>query len=316
LSVLAGVAALACLTPSLHAQTDPLSSWHDGASKRRIVEFVKAVTEPGGRDYVAPDDRIAVFDNDGTLWSEQPLYFQAVFALEHAKAMAAKDETLAALAKAAKGGDQKAHAELLARTYTGNTTDEFAALVREWTKSAIHPTLKRRYVELTYSPMTELLDYLRANGFKIWIVSGGGSEFLRAIAMDLYGVQPERVIGSTIKTRYEVRDGGPVIVRLPELDFVDDKEGKVIGIHKFIGGRPIAAFGNSDGDFQMLEWTTTGPGVRLGLIVHHDDAAREFAYDRETKVGKLARGLDEAAGRGWTVVSMKRDWRVVYPPAR
>jgi phosphoserine phosphatase len=177
--VLAGVAALACLTLSLHAQDALLPSWHDGAAKRRIVEFVKAVTEPGGRDYVAPDDRVAVFDNDGTLWSEQPLYFQAIFALERAKAMAAKDETLAALAKAAEGGDQKAHAELLARTYTGDTTDEFAASVRKWTNTATHPTLKRRYIELTYSPMTELLDYLRANGFKIWIVSGGGREFLR-----------------------------------------------------------------------------------------------------------------------------------------
>jgi hypothetical protein len=200
-------------------------------------------------------------------------------------------------------------------THAGNTTEEFAQIVRDWAKSARHPKLDRPYTELTYRPMRELLDYLRANGFRVWIVSGGGVEFLRVFAEDLYGVAPEQVIGSSIKTRYELRDGKPVIVRLPQIDFIDDKAGKPVGIHKFIGKRPIAAFGNSDGDFQMLEWTTSAPGARLGVIVHHDDGEREFAYDRKSPVGKLDRGLDEAARRGWLVVSMKNDWRAVYAGA-
>jgi len=301
---------------------DPLPSWNDGAAKARIVAFVEAVTQTGGKDFVAPADRVAVFDNDGTLWSEQPMYFQLAFAIDRARAMVAKNPALASRpsVKAAAAGDMKALAatgekgllELVALTHAGNTSEEFAQIVGEWIKSARHPTFKRPYTELTYKPMRELLDYLRANGFKTWIVSGGGIEFLRVMSEELYGVPPEQVVGSSIKTRYEVRNGKPAIVRLPEIDFIDDKAGKPVGIHKFIGRRPIAAFGNSDGDFEMLEWTTTGPGPRLGVIVHHDDAQREFAYDRASHVGKLVRGLDEGPARGWTIVSVKNDWKQVY----
>ncbi len=307
-----------CRPSGVQAATDPLPSWNDGAARTRIVSFVQAVTDPTGKDYVPPGDRIAVFDNDGTLWTEQPLYFQAIFALDTAKAMAAKDPALAAnpaIAAAAKG-DLKALAEVVALTHANTTSEEFAGRVRQWTQTARHPTLNRPYTELTFKPMRELLDYLEANGFSTWIVSGGGIEFMRAFAEDVYGIPPERVIGSSIKTKYEVRDGKPVIARLPEIEFVDDKEGKPVGIHKFIGKRPIAAFGNSDGDFQMLEWTTSGPGARLGMIVHHDDAAREFAYDRGSHIGQLERGLDEAGARGWSLISVKNDWKTVYAPAK
>jgi hypothetical protein len=301
---------------------DPLPSWNDGAAKARIVAFVEAVTQPNGKDFVAPADRVAVFDNDGTLWSEQPMYFQLAFAIDRAKAMVAKNPALASRpsVKAAAAGDMKALAatgekgllELVALTHAGNTSEEFAQIVGEWIRSARHPTFKRPYTELTFKPMRELLDYLRANGFKTWIVSGGGIEFLRVMSEELYGVPAEQVVGSSIKTRYELRNGKPAIVRLPEIDFIDDKAGKPVGIHKFIGRRPIAAFGNSDGDFEMLEWTTTGTGPRLGVIVHHDDAQREFAYDRASHVGKLVRGLDEGPARGWTIVSVKSDWKQVY----
>ena len=301
---------------------DALPSWNDGAAKARIVAFVQAVTQPGGRDFVAPSERIAVFDNDGTLWSEQPMYFQLAFAIDRARAMVAKDPALAGrpVFKAAAAGDMKALAatgekgllELIALTHAGNTTEEFAQTVRDWVATARHPTLKRPYTELTFKPMRELLDYLRENGFRTYITSGGGIEFLRVMAEELYGVPPEQVIGSSIRTKYEVRKGRPAIVRLPEIDFIDDKAGKPVAIHKFIGRRPIAAFGNSDGDFEMLEWTTSAPGARLGVLIRHDDARREFAYDRESHVGKLARGLDEAPARGWTIVSMKNDWSRIY----
>jgi phosphoserine phosphatase len=302
----------------VQAAADPLPSWNEGVAKERIVSFVQAVTDPTGKAYVAPDARVAVFDNDGTLWTEQPMYFQAVFALDAAKLMAEKDPAIAknpALAAAAKG-DTKALLEVVALTHANTTSDEFAARVLEWTRTARHPTLNRPYTELTYKPMRELLDYLEANGFTTWIVSGGGIEFMRAFAEDVYGIPPERVVGSSIKTKYEVRDGKPVILWLPEIEFVDDKEGKPVGIHKFIGKRPLMAVGNSDGDFQMLEWTTSAPGPRLGVIVHHDDAAREFAYDRGSHIGQLERGLDEAGPRGWTLVSMKSDWKAIYDPAK
>jgi phosphoserine phosphatase len=305
---------------------DPLASWRDGPAKKRIVAFVQAVTAKGGKDYVAPADRIAVFDNDGTLWSEQPVYFQLAFAIDRVKALAPSRPEWRETQpfKAALEGDVKALAasgekgllELVMATHAGNTADEFAQIVRDWAKGATHPTAKRRYVELVYRPMRELLDYMRANGFKTYIVSGGGVEFLRALSWELYGIPPEQVIGSSVKTKYEVRDGRPVVVRLPEIDFIDDKAGKPVGIHKYIGRKPIAAFGNSDGDFEMLEYVTSGPGARLGAIVHHDDAAREFAYDRDSHVGRLARGLDEAGKRGWLVISVKDDWRVVYPAGR
>jgi len=313
---------LAVMASAASAQADPLPSWNDSAAKARIVALVQAVTEPGGKDYVPPADRIAVFDNDGTLWAEQPVYFQLAFAIDRAKALVAKNPDLAKrpALKAAAEGDikalaatgEKGIAQLLAITHANMTSDEFALIVRDWTRTARHPTLKRPYTQLTYAPMRELLDYLRASGFKTYIVSGGGVEFLRVIAEELYGVPPEQVVGSTIKTKYEVRNGTPVIVRLPEIDFVDDKAGKPVGIHKFIGKRPIAAFGNSDGDFEMLEWTTSAPGARLGVLVHHDDAEREFAYGRTSHIGRLARGLDEAPKRGWTVVSIKKDWKSVY----
>ena len=320
------VLALSLVVTAAQAQTDPLASWSDGPSKARIVAFVQAVTQPGGKDFVAPADRIAVFDNDGTLWAEQPMYFQLAFAIDRAKAMVAKNPELAKkpAMKAAATGDMKALmamgekglVEVVALTHAGTTTEEFAQIVHDWGKTAQHPTLKRPYTQLTYAPMRELLDYLRANGFKTYIVSGGGIEFLRVFSEELYGVPPEQVVGSSIKTRYEVRNGKPVIVRLPEIDFIDDKAGKPVGINKFIGERPIAAFGNSDGDFEMLEWTTSAPGARLGVLVHHDDAAREFAYDRKSHIGKLDRGLDEAPKRGWTIVSIKNDWKSVFSAPR
>ncbi len=310
--------------PAALAQTDPLPSWIEGPTKARIVAFVQAVTQPGSKDFVPPADRIAAFDNDGTLWAEQPMYFQLAFAIDRAKAMVAKNPTLAKppAVKAAAAADMEALAaggekglgELIAATHANMTSDEFARIVRDWVSTVQHPTLKRPYTSLTYAPMRELLDYLRANGFRTWIVSGGGVEFLRVLSGELYGVPPEQVVGSSIKTRYELRNGTPAIVRLPELDFIDDKAGKPVAIHKFIGKRPIAAFGNSDGDFEMLEWATSGPGPRLGVIVRHDDAAREFAYDRASHVGKLARALDEAPQRGWTVVSIRDDWKTVFGP--
>jgi phosphoserine phosphatase len=316
-------AAVAAL-PAAAQAADPLPSWHAGPAKQRIVAFVKAVTQQGGPDYVAPEDRIAVFDNDGTLWSEQPVYFQLAFALDRVKALAPSHPEWADRQpfRAALDGDVKALAEagerglieLVMATHAGATSEEFAQIVRDWAKDARHPQLGRRYTELTFKPMRELLDHLRANGFRNYIVSGGGVEFLRALAQPLYGVPPEQVIGSSIRTRYEVRDGKPVIVRLPEVEFIDDKAGKPVGIHRFIGRRPIAAFGNSDGDFEMLEYVTTAPGARLGVIVQHDDAAREFAYDRQSHVGRLARALDEAGARDWVVVSMKNDWRAVHGP--
>jgi hypothetical protein len=304
------------------AQADVLVSWNDGAAKSRIVAFVNSVTERGGANYVPPADRVAVFDNDGTLWSEQPMYFQLAFAIDRVKALAPKHPEWKTKQpfKAALEGDMQALAasgehglvEVVMATHAGNTADEFAAIVRDWVKTARHPKFDRPYTELTFKPMRELLDYLRANGFKTWIVSGGGVEFLRVVAEELYGVPPEQVIGSSIRTKYEVRDGRPAIVRLPEVEFIDDKAGKPVGIHKFVGRRPIAAFGNSDGDFQMLEWTTSAPGARLGLIVHHTDAEREFAYDRTSSVGRLDKALDAAAARGWLVVDIKRDWKSVY----
>ena len=304
---------------------DPLPSWNDGATKDRIVAFVEAVTREGGKDFVPPDDRIAVFDNDGTLWSEQPLYFQLAFALDRVKALAPQHpewktiepfkSVLAGDMKGVAASGHKGVAQIVAASHAGNTSEEFEQIVKDWVETARHPKFKRRYDELVYQPMLELLEYLRANGFKTYIVSGGGVEFMRAFAERVYGIPPEQVIGSSIKTEYQVRDGKPVIARLPEIDFIDDKEGKPVGIHKFIGRRPVMAFGNSDGDFQMLEWTTSGDGLRLGAIVHHTDAEREYAYDRDSKVGQLVRGLDEAGQRGWLVIDMKKDWNRIYPAA-
>jgi hypothetical protein len=309
--------------PMLSARADPLPSWNDGPARGAIVAFVERVTKQGGPEFVPPAERIAVFDNDGTLWSEQPMYVQLAFALDRVKALAPQhpewkeQEPFASVLR----GDLASFAatgehgliELVMATHAGNTTDEFARIVEDWLASARHPTLGRPYTECVYQPMLELLAYLRSNGFETFIVSGGGIEFMRPWSERVYGVPPEQVVGSTIQTRYELRDGKPAIVRLPAFDFVDDKAGKPVGIQKFIGRRPILAFGNSDGDFEMLEWTTAGAGPRLGLLLHHDDAEREAAYDRESQVGRLARGLDEAPARGWTLVSMKRDWKRVFP---
>ena len=311
---------------ALAQPVDPLPSWNAGTAKARIVAFVQAVTEPGGKDFVPPADRIAVFDNDGTLWSEQPMYFQLAFALDRVKAMAPKHPEWKTKQpfKAAIEGDMKTLAaggergllELVAASHAGLTTDEFAAVVKEWLATAHHPKFNRPYIELTFAPMVELLAYLRANGFQTWIVSGGGIEFMRVFAEQAYGVPPQQMIGSSLELKYELRNGQPVLVQQPKVAFIDDKAGKPVGIHKAIGKRPIAAFGNSDGDFQMLEWTTSAPGARLGVLVHHDDGEREFAYDRKSPFGRLDRGLDEASARGWTLVSMKDDWKQVYAPAR
>ena len=302
-----------------------LPSWRDGTARRRIVAFVEAVATQGGTDWVPPSERIAVFDNDGTLWSEQPMYVQLRFALDRAQALAPqhpewqgtepfRSAVAGDLAAVAAGGT-KALARIVGATHAGTTTDEFASIVAQWIAAARHPKFDRPYTEVVYQPMLELLAYLRANDFATWIVSGGGIEFMRVFSERVYGVPPEQVVGSSIKARYEVRDGTPVIVRLPEVDFVNDNAGKPVGIQTMIGRCPIAAFGNSDGDFEMLEWVTKGPGARLGMLVHHDDAEREYAYDRESSFGRLARALDEAPGRGWTVVSMQRDWARVFPEA-
>lgn len=308
---------------SLCAASDPLPSWNDSGSKRAILEFVRSVTDEASPAFVPPAERVAVFDNDGTLWSEKPAYFQLLFAIDRVKAMADQhsewrteqpfkavlEGDLEALAASGEKGLMK----LVMTTHAGMTTDEFAGVAQEWLATAKHPRFDRLYKELVYQPMLELLEYLRDNGFKTFIVSGGGIEFLRVFAEETYGVPPEQVVGSTIKTTLEMRDGRPEIVRLPELDFLDDKQGKPIAINRFIGRRPIAAFGNSDGDLQMLQYTAAGEGASLCVLVRHTDAEREWAYDRESHVGRLDKALDEAQEHGWVVVDMADDWRAVYP---
>jgi hypothetical protein len=317
--------ALLLLAVALPASAaDPLPSWNDGAARQRIVDFVTKVTDPASASFVPPAERIAVFDNDGTLWSEQPVYVQLAFALDRVKALAPQhpewqtQEPFASLLKgdvgSALAGGEQAIAQIIMATHAGTTSEEFATIVLDWLATARHPVTGRPYTGMVYQPMLELLAYLRANGFKTFIVSGGGIEFMRPWTERVYGIPPEQVVGSSIKSKYELRDGRPVLVRLPEIDFIDDKAGKPVGIQQHIGRRPIMAFGNSDGDFEMLEWTTAGAGPRLGVIVHHDDASREVAYDRKSHIGRLDRGLDEASRRGWQVVSMRSDWRTMYPP--
>jgi phosphoserine phosphatase len=320
------VTALACVVTGAAATAraaDPLPSWNDTAPKRAIVAFVEKVTKGGSPGFVPAQERIAVFDNDGTLWAEQPMYVQLAFALDRVKALAAQhpEWTTTQPFKAVLGDDFKTvlaggeHAllELVMASHAGVTTEEFEETVRQWIGTAKHPTTGRAYTGMVYQPMLELLGYLRANGFKTYIVSGGGIEFMRPWTEQVYGIPPEEVIGSSIETKFELRDGKPALVRQAEIDFIDDGPGKPVGINAHIGRRPIAAFGNSDGDFEMLEWATSGPGPRFGLLVHHTDAEREWAYDRESHIGRLSRGLDEARRRGWTVVDMKRDWSRVYP---
>ena len=306
------------------AQTDPLPSWNDTATKKAIVAFVDKVTKEGSSDFVPVDQRIATFDNDGTLWVEQPMYTQLAFTMDRVKQLAPKHPAWKTTQpfKGALDGDMKAVeatgekglVQLMAATHTGMTTDQFQTIVTDWIATAKHPRFKRLYTQCVYQPMLELLAYLRANGFKTYIVSGGGIEFMRPWTERVYGVPPEQVVGSSIKTKYEMVDGKPVLMRLPEINFIDDNDGKPIGINQYIGRRPIAAFGNSDGDQQMLEWTAAGDGARFMLLVHHTDALREYAYDRQSKFGKLDTALDEANAKGWTVVDMKNDWKVIFPP--
>jgi phosphoserine phosphatase len=305
------------------AQPDPLPSWNPGAVKASIVDFVRRVTTEGGPAFVPPALRIATFDNDGTLWTEQPMYVQLAFALDRVRALAPhhpewKDQqpfkaVLEHDTKALLAAGEPGILDLLAATHAGMTTDEFARIVQDWLVQARHPRFQRPYTDLVYQPMLELLAYLRASGFKTYVVSGGGVEFMRAWAERVYGVPPEQVVGSTGATRYEVHDGTPVLMRQAGVDLVDDRAGKVVGINRFIGRRPLLAFGNSDGDLPMLEWTAAGYGARFMGLVHHTDGEREWAYDRAAHVGRLDKALDEAQARGWTVVDMKRDWNVIYP---
>jgi hypothetical protein len=303
---------------------DPLPSWNDTLSKKAIVAFVEKASRPGSPDFVPQPDRIATFDNDGTLWSEQPMYFQAFFVFDRIKQLAPlhpewkEKEPFASVltgdVTSALAGGEHALIEMTMATHAGMTTEEFEKIVVDWITNARHPKTGRLYTEMVYQPMLELLVYLRANGFKTFIVSGGGIEFLRPWTEKVYGIPPEQVIGSGIETKFEMRDGKPVLARLPKVDFIDDGPGKPVGINSHIGRRPIAAFGNSDGDLQMLQWTTAGPGMRFGLIVHHTDATREWAYDRQSHIGRLDKGLDDAKVKGWTVVDMQKDWKSVFAP--
>jgi len=315
------IPALCLLLATLAA--DPLPSWKDTEAKQAIVAFVEKVTMPGSPDYVDPAERIATFDNDGCLWSEQPMYFQAFYIFDRIKALAPEHpewkekEPFASVlkgdVKAALAGGEKALLEMAMATHAGLTAEEFDKVVRDWLDTARHPKTDMPYDEMVFQPMLELLAYLRAEGFKTFIVSGGGIDFLRVFAEETYGIPPEQVVGTSIGAKYELRDGKPVIVKTPDSLFVDDKAGKPVGIHQHIGRRPILAAGNSDGDFEMLEYTTAGDGARFALLVHHDDAEREWAYDRDSHIGRLDRGLDEAPKRDWTIVSVKNDWSRIYP---
>lgn len=312
-----------CIVGQQASAADPLPSWNDTPTKKAITDFVAKVTKEGSPDFVPVAERIAVFDNDGTLWCEQPVYSQVLFAIDRVKAMADKHPEWKEKPafKAVLDGDHKALAaagergliEIVAATHTGMTLDEFNATVTDWITTAKHPKFNRPYTECVYQPMVELLAYLRTNGFKTFIVSGGTADFMRPWAEKTYGIPPEQVVGTTFKTKYEVKDGKPAIVIEPHIDLIDDKAGKPVGIAKYIGRRPIMAFGNSDGDFEMLEYTTAGKGPRFGLIVHHTDGEREVAYDRDSHIGTLKKGLDEAPKRGWVLASMKDDWKVVFP---
>ena len=311
------------LTGVAHAKSaDPLPSWNSGPTKSAIVQFVNNVTQKGGPDFVPPAERIATFDNDGTLWCEQPMYVQLAFALDRVKARAMEhpewketEPFKSVLANDIKGvmdSGEKGLAEMIMATHAGMSVEEFNQIAKYWLTMSRHPKYNRPYTELVYQPMLELLSYLRANGFKTYIVSGGGVEFMRPWTEKVYGIPPEQVIGSSIKTKYDVVDGKPVLMRLPEIDFIDDKDGKPVGINKFIGRRPIAAFGNSDGDLQMLEWTSATNKPHFALIVHHIDAEREYAYDRDSAFGRLDKALVAATQNGWTVVDMKKDWKRIF----
>jgi phosphoserine phosphatase len=323
LAVFAFMSTVTALAATPAYADDTLSSWNSGPAKRAITDFVHRVTREGSPDFVPPAERIAVFDNDGTLWSEQPLYFQAMFAMDRIRNMAPEHPEwkerqpfkgiLEGDLHTALAGIEHPAVELMMVSHSGMTTDEFEADVKKWLATAKHPRFERPYTDLAYQPMLEVLAYLRSNGFKTYIVSGGGFEFMRPWVNKVYGIPPEQVIGSSIKTRFEIRGGKPVLVKLPEIDFIDDGPGKPAAIHKFIGRRPVMAFGNSDGDLQMLQWTTGAPGPRFSLVIHHTDADREWAYDVASRCGKLDKALEIAPVNGWTVVDMKKDWNVIYP---
>jgi phosphoglycolate phosphatase-like HAD superfamily hydrolase len=303
---------------------DPLASWSDGSTKTAILDFIARVTKEGAADFVPPEERIATFDNDGTLWPEQPMYTQFVFAFDRVKALVPEhpewrttqpfQAVLEGDVKALAAPGEKGLVEIITATHSGMTTDQFNTIVADWLVTTKDKRFKRVYTELVYQPMLELLDYLRANEFKTFIVSGAGQDFIRVFADKTYCVPPEQVVGSTSASEFQVWDAGPVLMKLPKLDSVEDGPGKPVAIDKFIGRRPIFAFGNSDGDKEMLEWTAAGDGLRFMGLVHHTDASREWAYDRKSDVGRLDKALDEANAKGWTVVDMKRDWNVIFPP--
>nr|WP_244322897.1 HAD family hydrolase [Paraburkholderia dipogonis] len=312
-------------TVSVQPSAAALPSWNDGAARIAILRFIAGVTREGSSTYVPPSERIAVFDNDGTLWSEQPMPFQLSFMIEKLKAVAPQHpewkntpayQALLANDTAGIAKNRKAFLQMVAVANSGMTTDEYDAEIHSWLAGAKHPSLGRPYTQLVYQPQLELLDLLRASGFQIWIVSGGTAEFMRVWAMDAYGIPPDHVVGTQEKLSYQVRDGKPVLIRQPGFDFNDDGPGKPVGIFRAIGRRPILAFGNSDGDREMLEYTAAGSGARLALLVHHDDAQREFAYDRQSSLARLDKAWDEALARGWIVVSMKQDWKTIFPAAK
>lgn len=320
-------AAMLAVATAAQAQEDPLSSWNDGTPKTAILDFVAAVTTEGGPDFVPVDARVATFDNDGTLWVEHPMYVQLAFALDRVKALAPErpewkttqpfQAVLEGDMKALAAAGQKGLMEIVAATHTGISTEDFTQIASDWIATAKDPRWGKPYTELVYQPMLELLDYLRANGFRTYIVSGGGIEFMRPWTERVYGVPPAQVVGSSTETKFEIVDGKPALMRLPKIDFVDDGPGKPVGINAHIGQRPIAAFGNSDGDMQMLQYATmAAPGRTLGMIVHHTDAEREYAYDRETDFGRLDKAMDDAPAEGWILVDMAKDWKAVFPSAR
>jgi phosphoglycolate phosphatase-like HAD superfamily hydrolase len=319
-------ATLSLVAGFAQAQTDPLSSWNEGATKKSITDFVARVTAQDTPDFIPPAERIATFDNDGTLWAEQPTYFQGFCAVDEVQRLASQNpewkdkepfrSVIAGDIRGVMATGEKGVGELMAVTHAGMTTDEFARRVFEWLATSRHPTKHRPFDQLVYQPQLELLSYLRANGFKTFIVSGGGVEFMRVFAERAYGIPPEQVVGSSGVVKFELKIGKPALFKEPKVEFIDDGPGKPVGINRFIGRRPIIAFGNSDGDLQMLEYTAGGEGPRLALIVHHTDAEREWAYDRSSHVGKLDKALDEARAKGWTVVDMKADWKTVFPPEK
>ncbi len=324
-SLLCLLAACASPTPRPAATPgtpDPLPSWNEGPAKARILEFVRHTTSPGDSAFVPPADRIAVFDNDGTLWVEQPLYTELLFALDRVRAEAPHHPewrhrqpfkaVLEGDTRAALAGGQKSLAAILGTTHAGMTVATFDSTVREWIASARHPATNRRFTSMVYQPQVELLTFLRAQGYQTWIVTGGTNNFVRAFAAPTYGVPPEQVVGSRLKLAYRILGTGPGVVVEPAIDLVNDGPGKPVGIAQLIGRRPVIAVGNSDGDYEMLDYTTSSGGSRLGIYIHHDDAEREYAYDRDAHIGRLARGLDSAGTKGWLVASMKQDWKVVF----